>query len=164
MCPAIEIILKDLELTPIEVGSLGLIMNLAGIASGLSATIFINKVKGSRKYFDTIIKIANAMTFLSLLVFGLITTFTKEKWVFFLMAGLIGFFMILSVPFSCTAIEEISFPVDENLAQNGLFLMANIFSFICVTILGLPDLNKYVKYHFLTIVQIPVFIYVVFIY
>jgi len=77
------------------------------------------------------------MTFLSLLVFGLVTTFTKEKWVFFMMAGLIGFFMILSVPFSCTAIEELSFPVDENLAQNGLFLMGNIFSFIAVSILGI---------------------------
>jgi len=57
------------------------------------------------------------------------------------MAGLIGFFMILSVPFSCTAIEEVSFPVDENLAQNGLFLMANVFSFIAVTILGIPNRN-----------------------
>lgn len=56
------------------------------------------------------------MTFLSLLAFGFVTTYTKEKWIFFVMSGLIGFFMILSVPFTCTAIEEISFPVDENLA------------------------------------------------
>lgn len=152
VCPAVEIILEDLNLTPIETGSFGLILNMAGIISGLSATIFINKVKGSKRYFDTIIKFSNAMTFICLLAFGFIITFTKEKWICFVMAGLIGFFMILSIPFSCTAIEETSFPVDENLAQNGLFLIANMFSFLCVTILGLKDLNKYLKYHFLTIV------------
>jgi hypothetical protein len=35
------------------------------------------------------------------------------------------------------AIDEASFPADENIAQNGVFLLGNIFSFITLSIFGM---------------------------
>lgn len=76
ICPAIEIILESLDLPPVKIGLLGFVYNMMGIISGLSITIFMNKRKGSRKYFDTFIKMSVAMSFFSLVVFGFIAQYT----------------------------------------------------------------------------------------
>jgi len=44
-------------------------------------------------------------------------------------AAILGFFMLASIPLCCTAIDEVSFPADENLSQNGVFLLGNLISF-----------------------------------
>lgn len=41
ICPAIEIILKDLKLKPTQIGLLGFVFNMCGIASGLMVTKFM---------------------------------------------------------------------------------------------------------------------------
>lgn len=65
---------------------------------------------------DKIIKSCVAASFFLLVLFGLLCQFVEEYWVMVLMAGLLGITMLASIPLCCTAIEELSFPVDENLA------------------------------------------------
>lgn len=75
ICPAIEIILEEMNLKPVQIGMLGFAYNMTGIMSGLGITIFMNRSKGSRKYFDTFIKGSVALTFVCLLIFGFVAQF-----------------------------------------------------------------------------------------
>jgi len=124
------IFMEPLNLSYLEQGIIGFSYVVSGLIAGFVGTVWIDK-HGLNNY-DSMIKILLSLSLASLTVLGIIFIFIEHPGMFIIWGcncilgvGLIGF-----TPFICSSIIESTFPVQESMSTNAMFMMTQILSVI----------------------------------
>ena len=158
-----SIFMAPLDISYVHQGIIGSSYVISGMITGLVGTIWIGK-RGLKTY-DHIIKILLTLSLLSLISLGILFFVRKRPdWVslFFCNCGL-GIGLIGLTPFMCSSIVESTFPVQESLSVNGIYMLGQLLS-ILASHTGTSDVIGVGGFLFMAILMFPCWIYGVFFY
>lgn len=129
----LDYILEPFHYTPLDIGYLGLVMNIVGCAGGLVASLLIDRQLQQKKIpnYDFSLKLLSCITFCTILALSFILQFDPgiSKWVLYVVAGVLGLGFNSFVPIAAQSMIETMFPINEVCGFQIFNMLANLFGF-----------------------------------